>query len=52
MTSTNPPLFSDFQAIRLSNPSLYWSAKTQSKMAQAYQHHGKANFFDLYEAGQ
>tara|TARA_B110000967_G_C18472587_1_gene358100 strand:- start:213 stop:371 length:159 start_codon:yes stop_codon:yes gene_type:complete len=48
MDSKTVPLFSDFLAIKRSNPSNYWTAKTHEQMTKAYQHHGAA-FFNIYE---
>ena len=48
MDSKTVSLFSDYQLLKLKNPSLFWSTRTQAEMAQACQFHGKA-FYDLYE---
>lgn len=43
------PLFSDYQALRRTNPNAYWSTKTQTEMGHAYKLHGPS-FFDLGRA--
>lgn len=49
MTSQNYPLFSEYQALRRTNPNAYWSTKTQQEMTRAYEAHGPS-FFDLGRA--
>ena len=42
------PLFSDYQALRRTNPNSYWSTKTQTEMTRAYKLHGMS-FFDVHK---
>jgi len=49
MAPENYPLFSDYQALRRTNPNAYWSTKTQTEMSRAYKLHGPS-FFDLGRA--
>jgi len=46
MDNQTLPVFSDYQALRWSNPNAYWSTKTQQEMTHAYKLHG-SSFFDL-----
>ena len=42
------PFFSQFLALKRSNPSAYWTKAVQAQMVSAYKQHGIA-FYDHYE---
>ena len=42
------PFFSQFLAMKRSNPSAYWTKAVQAQMVSAYKQHGIA-FYDHYE---
>ena len=50
MNTTTPSKFSEYQRLRLSNPTAYYRTKTQHDMRSACEYHGN-KFFDLNEAG-
>jgi len=51
MNTTTPHKFSEYQRLRLTNPSAFYRTKTQEEMSSARAYYGSDLFYDLHEAG-